>query len=493
MAETKREFIARARHLLEHDTEAALRLLSEVVARQPDFAEAHGLLFDTHLRRADFPGAEAVAAAALKRWPNAPGWLTQRSVVLAYSGRLEQACEDLEAALARAPSRYRALRLGALRHALGAPERAVPLFRRALALGAADGEGERAQVWALLLRALRDLGRGAESDDAARACIALYRKRPNWIASTVERITNQCDHWELDHLRKKDGLARALAASPPDAAPRHPASYVLPEAAERLAADAAAGASGPVWIVKPNDLFGGQGIHLVDDPAAIPADRPQLVQHYVDRPLLVGGRKQHLRCYLMITEADPLRAWFWRDGLVRFAPAPFERGPGWLARADMHITNTALHQGHPGIRFNPDPAVEDDGSVWGLAAFVDKIAAGAAEREALWRRLEELARRLAGVLARTGLFERQRGAGRAYRPKLLGLDVLLDAELQPWLIEIQRDPGQTGDGPVNTVNGRLFRTMFEMTIAPVGSDDPAAIRAAERAAEMRARGAFVLL
>ena len=93
----------------------------------------------------------------------------------------------------------------------------------------------------------------------------------------------------------------------------------------------------------------------------------------------------------------------------------------------------------------------------------------------------------AGVLAGTGLFARQRSAGRAYRPKLLGFDVLLDAELQPWLVEIQRDPGQTGEGPVNQVNGRLFQTMFEMMTATVGSDDPAAIRAAERDAELRAR------
>ena len=217
------------------------------------------------------------------------------------------------------------------------------------------------------------------------------------------------------------------------------------------------------------------------------------MQHYVDRPLLLNGYKQHLRCYILITEVDPPRTWFCRDGLVRFAPAPFERKPGWLEQVDMHITNTALHEGHPGIRFNPDPSVENDGTVWGLGAFLQHVVPEERRRAALWLDLEDAARRLVGVMTGAGLFEGQRSAGRAYRPKLIGVDVLLDEDFRPWVIEMQRDPGQTGGGPVNTINARVFDTMFRMTVVQTGAGNAAATLARERAAEDAHCGAFVRL
>lgn len=97
------------------------------------------------------------------------------------------------------------------------------------------------------------------------------------------------------------------------------------------------------------------------------------------------------------------------------------------------------------------------------------------------------------MLTRAGLFEGQKSAGRAYRPKLIGVDILLDEALRPWVIEIQRDPGQTGDGPVNTINARVFDAIFRMTVVQTGAGDAAATLARERAAEDAHRGAFVRL
>lgn len=492
MNETEPDIIARAKGLLEHDTDAAERLFEEAIARQPDNHDAYVQLFNARMRRSDFSGAESVMDDALARSPETPGLLTLRATARGKLGRLEEAIADLDQAHARTPTRHRALLLGHFHHALGAPERALPLYLRALALGAAEDEGKRAQIWALMRRALLDLGRSLATD-ATEACWRLYRQRPAWVASSIERATNQNDFWEWDAVRRKDGLAHVLAAAGPGAAPRHPATYILPQDASRLAADAKAGRCGPIWIVKPLDLFGGQGIRLIDDVSRIPRGRPLLVQHYVDPPFLLGGCKQHLRCYVMFTSSDPLRAWFWRDGLVRFAPEPYQRGPDWLSRADMHVTNTALHRGHPGIRFNPDASVEADGSVWGLAAFVERVGGDAAGREALWQSLEDVARKLVAAIGRSGLFERQGEAGRAYQPKLIGFDAVLDADMAPWLSEVQRDPGQTGSGPVNRISARLFRTMFEMTTPQVGSNEPKAILVAERAAEEARRGAFVKL
>ena len=88
---------------------------------------------------------------------------------------------------------------------------------------------------------------------------------------------------------------------------------------------------------------------LTDTVAPLLDERDVVVQRYIDDPYLIDGRKAHLRIYGLIAGTDPLRAYVYRDGIVRFAPEPFERRPGWLDRIDMHVTNTALHRGHPGL------------------------------------------------------------------------------------------------------------------------------------------------
>ncbi|GMG81668.1 hypothetical protein LNKW23_08810 [Paralimibaculum aggregatum] len=471
-----------AEDLRESDTMEAEARLAALLAEAPENPKIYNALHQTQLRRGDAGAALATAEAALRRWPERADFRLSRSFARFVAGDMAGVRDDLAAVRRIARSQEGDLLLGLAHHALGEHGAAVEVLQGALALGAGGEPGVQARAWVALMRLYRDLGYEPAADDAANAARRLYDQRPVWVSSTISKLINRrdCPGWE--RVRRKDGLAGALARMDPAARPRTPESYVLPAERERLMGDAAAGRSGPVWIVKSGDLFGGQGISLTDDPASIPADFDGVVQQYVDRPHLFEGRKGHLRTYVLITSASPLRAWFWRDGLVRFAPAPYARGEGWLARRDMHITNTAAHTGHKGLFFHRDPKVEDRGSIWGLRAFIERISP---DPEPLWQRLEETARRAVALIAADGLVDEMAAGGRAYLPKLIGIDMLLDETLEPWLIELQRVPGQTGPGPVNTVNARLFREVFEMTVAPIigGEGDMAAREAAaERAA-----------
>lgn len=479
--------------LREADTTAAERLARTLVAERPDDIEAHRALLSVLSRRVDTAATAEAARAALARHPEWDEIGEALADAHFHAGELEAAYDEIARRPALGRSAETAMRVGVLAHAVGRRDAAFEAFHSGLA-GAAGGDaGVQARGWVGLMRLWRDAGRERLADDAARGAQRLYRTKPIWVSSSVSKLVNRRDFPEYERVRRKDGLAGLLAAAAPEARPPAPANYRLPGERDRLLADAAAGRSGPVWIVKAGDLFGGQGISLTDDPAAIPAGVEGVVQHYIDRPLLWRGCKGHLRLYLLVTSAEPTRAWLWHDGLVRFAPEPFAHGPGWLSRLDMHVTNTALHEGHPGLSFAKDATIEDEGSVQGLAAFLRRAVPEEAARAALWDRLDDLARRLAGMLAADGLFARQAAHGRAFLPKLLGLDVLLDADLRPWLLELQRVPGQTGPGPVNTVNARMFRTVFEMTVGPLDRLPGASPAEREAAREQRARGAFRLL
>ena len=73
------------------------------------------------------------------------------------------------------------------------------------------------------------------------------------------------------------------------------------------------------------------------------------------------------------------------------------------------------------------------------------------------------------------LFELSRG--RLYHPgreAATGLDVLIDADCKPWLIEAQRKPAMSGSALVRRINGQMFRTIFEMSCIHAFDDSIAA-------------------
>ena len=313
------------------------------------------------------------------------------------------------------------------------------------------------------------MGRLKEADEAVRQIQHILAARPNAGASTMVVHLNQMDYQEWDRFRKKEELHAAIGnyrrARGEGAFPFYPASFSMPEDEATLRQAAVERGGEAIWIVKPTYLFGGQGMRLVQGLNDVPREAGHIVQAYIDRPYLVQGKKSHIRLYLLITSVEPLRAYLWRNGIVRFAPEPYRPAPGWLDRTAIHITNTALHKGHPDLVLSDDPARDDYGNVWSLTALLRHIEAQGIDAETLWPRLESLVLAFARVVEHSGLFRRQaEQPGReAYPPKLVGLDVLLDAELRPWLLEAQRTPGQTGSVIVESVNAALFRTIAAMS------------------------------
>lgn len=90
--------------------------------------------------------------------------------------------------------------------------------------------------------------------------------------------------------------------------------------------------NGPaLWIVKPANRSQGRGIFLISklnqvmrwmkDRASEAEENPRaltdpfIVSRYIDKPLLIGGKKFDLRLYVLVTCYRPLRAYFHRQGV----------------------------------------------------------------------------------------------------------------------------------------------------------------------------------
>ncbi len=491
--------------MIEADGERARRELSDLAAAEPQSLEIVNLLATAYLRCMDFAAAEAQLRAVLAL--NPADAVAQADLGLCLDA-LDRWPEALAAfrETAKTGSTDALIRQGLLAHRLQLRDEAASAYETVLIRGALDGVNQWPAMRGMM-DLLRDQGRPLAADGYARELVQRFRRQSLMVSSGLLRRDQAAAFHEWYGLVDKARLARLLRkglAEDPANGGRAPESFSLPEERAALAAFAQAQPPGVLYIVKPIRGSGGQGISVTADLATALDRTDVVVQRYIDRPYLVDGRKGHLRIYGLVTSADPVRAYVYSDGVVRFAPEPYDPRPERLGEVAMHVTNTALHKGHPSLVISDDAARDDVGSIWSVSALLRRMQADGLDAEAVFGRIADLVAWFLRLLQREGLFARQaaRAPARSFAPKLFGLDVLVDADGMPWLIEVQAAPAATGAALVNRINGELYKTMFRMKVAPLVEDGmsaeavaailghPGALAARELEIELANRGLF---
>ncbi len=185
------------------------------------------------------------------------------------------------------------------------------------------------------------------------------------------------------------------------------------------------------WLLKPKNSARGKGIQLVQDPASIPLDSSWMVQEYIDNPHTMHGRKYVLRLYVAITSVTPLRVYLYRQGFAKLASEPYDE-----ENADnpySYLTNPDINA----LNLDAEVPVE----------FVDLERYRAWLREEghddddLFARIEDLVA-LTCLSAVEAMRERSRAIGADTRGcyELLGIDCLIDDQLNPWICECNLSP-----------------------------------------------------
>jgi tetratricopeptide (TPR) repeat protein len=495
------------RDLIEHETSQAQVLLRDLAQALPKSVEAHLLLAQSHLRRLEFGQAIIHYRETLALDP-------KNDEALRTLGFCQLALGDNLTALASFEHAFKmtagatALRfIALLSHRLGRLDASIAAYERLLA-NAQQTSAEIVPALQGLAAVLRDAGRPIEADHYERTLIERCRREPIPVASSLITRNNSDDFHEWSPMADKSRLAEALTARKAvDPAGRFPETFVLP--AQRTALEAfAKGPDAPaLYIVKPIRGSGGQGIRVTADVTAALDEPNVVVQRYIDRPYLIEGRKGHCRIYCLVASADPLRAYVYSEGIVRIAPEPYDPSPDRGGGASMHVTNTALHLNHPGLSISQDAKEDDVGSIRSLSALLRRMTADGLDGQAVFGEIKALVEWYVRLLAAEGLFARQAASSppRGFAPKLFGLDVLVDAEGHPWLIEMQRTPAARGAPLVEAINGEMYLTCFRMGHFPLIDDatapdlvaalrtDDGARRRREAELEYAARGRFVLL
>lgn len=496
------------RDLIEHDRARALSELGDLVRAHPRSAAAWAMLTTAHQRCLDFPACAAAARTLLDLDPGHVDGLHQLAFSLMAQGDYQLALAIYRRTYEASRSPMAAVTTALLLHRLGRLDEAGQAYNQVLST-MAPGSLEILPALRGVMNLLRDQGRPLAADRFAHMLHLSFQLNPVLVASALSDRDQTTTFYEwlamVDKAALGDVLRRGLAAEPGVA--RVPETFNLPAERDALLRYAAAAPPGALYIVKPAKGSGGQGISVTGDPVAAAAQADVVVQRYIDRPYLIDGRKGHLRIYALVTAARPLRAYIYTEGIVRIAPEPYDPSPERLAEVSMHVTNTALHLDHPGLKISQDETREDEGAIWSLSALLRRMQSEGFDPKAVFGEIRGLVAWFLRQVEREGLFARQAamGSARAFGPKLLGFDVLLDADGHPWLIEIQSNPAARGAPLVNRINGDLFANIYRMSVAVLTDDglsdadlqalrrDPSALAAAELAAERRQRGRFMPL
>lgn len=323
----------------------------------------------------------------------------------------------------------------------------------------------------------------AQTDVLADADLVLLGS-PRHVAGFAPRDDQLVDCVEgTEHLTHKGNLARLLRQGERTAG-LQPETFLVddaPDERDRFIARARA-EPGAIWIRKPVARGRGIGVAVMTDLDAYLAEpqqaRPhgaELIQRYIERPLLLEGTKSEVRSYILVACTDPLLV-LYHDGTVRLTSLPYQ--PADWSNPLRHVTNTYRQKQASSELW----AQRGEALKWTLGRLGHDLHARGLTEDPHWVD-HQLRPALIGILHLVFAAAASRLRARRGAFQLLGMDTILEDDLQTlWLTEIQLGPGLSTDNPVKAT---LIPSMLQEAISIVlevrdrltAGDDPTRLRA----------------
>ena len=223
------------------------------------------------------------------------------------------------------------------------------------------------------------------------------------------------------HLRLNEVNARV-----PNGIDFYPESYLVPQQKDALRS---VWATKRLWIVKESASSRGEGITIHKGSEPMPALLDDsVVQCYIERPFLIKGKKFDVRLYAFVPSIAPLRVYLHEYGLVRLATGDYspDKPPTDLM---SHVTNVAVNRQGEGF------VIENQKLP--LKAFYDVIE----DPQAMRRKFETIvAKTIVSCASKIRQQHQKLVHHRNTSMELYGFDILVDADMKCWLMEVNISP-----------------------------------------------------
>ena len=254
-----------------------------------------------------------------------------------------------------------------------------------------------------------------------------------------------------------------------------------------------------VFILKPTSNSQGRGIALTVDPIHDISQLPSMdyvIQLYIPRPLLIDLKKFDLRIYVLITSIQPLTIFVHNEGLVRIASHRYENPTKKnIHDTQMHLTNYSINKNNANfikstgeeILNNANNSLNSSNTrlgsignkrdftflnehineVFNTIKYTIEATNGTSilsEYEIspcveLWRRIDKvIVLTIASALEKLqkGFISAIQSAGASARDnricfELLGIDILLNDQMNPFVLEVNHSPSMITDSTLDTL------------------------------------------
>ncbi|NWV10083.1 TTLL4 polyglutamylase, partial [Ptilonorhynchus violaceus] len=295
------------------------------------------------------------------------------------------------------------------------------------------------------------------------------------------------EHQKLNHfpgsfqIGRKDRLWRNLLKMQARCGKKEfnffPQSFILPQDIKLLRKAWEEGASRQKWIVKPPASARGIGIQVIHKWSQLPKRRPLLVQRYLHKPYLIGGKKFDLRIYVYVTCYDPLRVYLFKDGLVRFASCKYSSSMESLGNKFMHLTNYSVNKKNTEYKSNSDETA-CQGHKWALKALWSYLTQKGVNSEAIWEKIKDI---VIKTIIASEPYVNSLVKMYVRRPycchELFGFDIMLDENLKPWILEVNISPSLHSNSPLDvSIKGQMIRDLLNLAGFVLPSMDSVASR-----------------
>lgn len=195
-----------------------------------------------------------------------------------------------------------------------------------------------------------------------------------------------------------------------------------------------------MWIMKPTSRSQGKGIFIINKLAQIkkwstqsrwaqmPLKEAYVISRYIENPLLVAGKKFDLRIYVLVSSYRPLRVYQYVHGFARFCNAKYNTDTGDIDNPFIHLTNVAIQ------KHNDDYNSKHGGKwhVQNLRLYIEATY-GLEASNKLFVGMDQLI--IHSLKAVQNVMINDRHCFECY-----GYDILIDADLKPWLVEVNASP-----------------------------------------------------
>ncbi len=215
-----------------------------------------------------------------------------------------------------------------------------------------------------------------------------------------------------------------------------------------------------IYIVKPLASTHGKGVRILTDSTTVPTKG--ILEKYIYNPHLINRRKYDIRIYVLVTGFRPLKIYIYDNGIIRFCSEKYTTDAEKLNNNYIHITNYSVNKALDILRKGEK---EIDFEIkWSLLALKGYFLEKKINFEPIWKRIKDIA-----IKTILSVFDLSTPALKSFKLtscnlfELYGLDIILDNQLNPWLLECNINPSLNCDMDVDTkVKSKLITDILNI-------------------------------